>query len=192
MEPVRPSRPSPPQRPAAPTEGSSADDGPADDGPGEAAASSELDLPDSAVPPAPAAPVPDRPGAQGPLGDLVAAHFRRVEIAMLGRVLITTLGGALPESMVRVQRRRSLWQRVTGRPGEPIGIRVTARDRTLSLRAPEIGRCEASAGHAVRGVVLSESPLPLSQWLDELAALLNQVTDDDEAARAALERALLP
>ena len=51
---------------------------------------------------------PELPAEPSPLGDLVVAHFRRVEVAMLGRVLITTLSGALPAAMVRVERRRRL------------------------------------------------------------------------------------
>jgi hypothetical protein len=161
------------------------------DGP---ASSAELELPTSAVPPsAPEAPEPAEAsagsGAPGPLGDLVAAHFRRVEVAMLGRVLIDTLAGALPASMIRLERRRSLGRRLLGRTGEPIGITITAADRTLTFRAPQVGVAEASAGHTVRGVVLSSTPMPVAQWLDELGALLDQVTRDDEDTRAALERA---
>src|SRR4051794_6239839 len=150
-----------------------------------------LEIPDAGAPPQPASVGPEAAAESGPLGDLVAAHFRRVEVAMLARVLITTLGGALPASMVRVQRRRSRWQRLIGRPGQLIGITITAGDRMLSFQAPEIGIAEASVGHAVRGVVLSSSPVPVPRWLDELAELLNRVTREDEATRMALERALL-
>ncbi len=157
------------------------------------ASSAELELPPSAVParePEPPEPAEvAAPGAPGPLGNLVAAHFRRVEVAMLGRVLISTLGGALPASMIRLEQRRSMGRRLLGRTGEPIGITITAGDRTLTFRAPEVGVAEASAGHAVRGVVLSSTPMPVALWLDELAALLDQVTRDDEATRTALERA---
>ena len=134
---------------------------------------------------------PPEPPERGPLGDLVVAHFRRVEIAMLGRVLITTLGGALPAPMVSVERRRSWAQRLTGRDGEAIGITITAGDRALSFRAPAVGAVQASVGHVVHGVVLSSTPVPVAQWLDQLGELLNRLTDDDEATRVALERAAL-
>ena len=146
-----------------------------------------LELPSSEPPPLPAEPV-DEP-APGPLGNLVVAHFRRVEIAMLGRVLITTLSGALPASMVRVEYRRSLGKRLTGRAGEPVGVSITAGDKTLTFRAPGVGVAEASVGHTVRGVVLSSTPVPIAQWLNELGELLDQLTRDDEATRLALERA---
>jgi len=154
-----------------------------------------LELPASppapAVPDGAALPAAGEPTAPGPLGNLVVAHFRRVEIAMLGRVLVSTLGGALPASMISVERRRSLAQRLTGRSGEAIGITITAGERALSFRAPEVGAVEARVGHAVQGVVLSSTPVPVAQWLDELGELLDRLTNDDEATRVALERALL-
>ena len=157
--------------------------------------STDLELspssPDASAVAMPDPPETADPAAPGPLGNLVVAHFRRVEIAMLGRVLISTLGGALPASMVRLERRRSLGRRIRGRAGEAIGIVITAGDRTLSFRAPEVGVAEASVGHTVRGVVLSSKPVPVAQWLDELGALLDQLGRDDEATRTALERALL-
>jgi hypothetical protein len=108
---------------------------------------------------------------------------------MLGRILISTLGGALPASMIRLERQRSVGRRLLGRTGDPIGVSITAGERTLTFRAPQFGVAEASAGHIVRGVVLSSTPMPVAQWLDELGALLDQVTRDDEATRTALERA---
>jgi hypothetical protein len=155
-------------------------------------APAELELPPSAAPPNVLETSEEAPPAtSGPLANLVVAHFRRVEIAMLGRVLISTLGGALPASMIRLERRRSLGRRLTGRTGEPIGITITAGDRVLSFRAPEVGVVEATMGHTVRGVVLSSTSIPVPQWLGELGELLDQLTSADEATRTALERAML-
>lgn len=110
---------------------------------------------------------------------------------MLGRVLTTTLAGALPPAMVRVERRRTLVQRLTRRPGEPIGVSVTAGDKTLSFRSLDVGMTEATVSHTVRGVVLSTVTVPIPIWLDELAAVLTRATENDQATRIALERALL-
>lgn len=133
-------------------------------------------------------PEPDEPGM---LGNLVVARFRRAEAATLGRVLITTLSDALPSSMIRVERRRSVGQRLARRTPEPIGITIAAGDRTLSLRAPDGGVVEATIGHTVRGVVLSSAPVPVAQWLDALGEVLEQLSRDDDATRIALERTLL-
>jgi hypothetical protein len=135
---------------------------------------------------------PDRtPEPTGPLGNLVAAHLQRVEIALLGRVLTTTLAGALPAAMVRVERRRSLIDRLARRPGQAIGVRIAAGDKILSFRAPDVGVTEATISHAVRGVVLSTDEVPVSDWIGQLGEVLNQVAADDDATRAALQRALL-
>ena len=110
---------------------------------------------------------------------------------MLGRVLIATLATALPTSMIRVEQRRSIGRRLARRSAEPTGITITAGEQMLAFRAPEDGPPEASVGHAVRGVVLSSTPVSVAQWLAELAALLNRLAHEDEATRAALEQALL-
>lgn len=101
------------------------------------------------------------------MGCSPGTHFRRIEVAMLGRVLITTFGAALPPAMVRVERRGSLSRRLSGRRGEPIGIVVTSGDRLLSFRAPEVGVVEvgvveASVGHVVNGIVLSKTRVPIA------------------------------
>ncbi|SDI91194.1 hypothetical protein SAMN05444157_0761 [Frankineae bacterium MT45] len=110
---------------------------------------------------------------------------------MLSRILASTLAGALPPSMIKVERRRSMADRVAGRPGLAIGVSVTAKDKTLNFRAPDVGVVEASVSHTVRGIVLSTNQVTVAEWLDELRLLLNQMTADDAATREALERALL-
>lgn len=126
-----------------------------------------------------------------PLGNLVTQHLARVEVTLLSRVLVTTLAGALPASMLRVEHRRSLTDRIARRPGAVIGVHVRAYDQTLTLRAPEVGAVQAGAEHAVHGVVLSRERLTVAAWLDRLAKLLNQLATDDDATRTALQRALL-
>jgi hypothetical protein len=125
------------------------------------------------------------------LGNLVVAHFRRVETAMLAHVLVTTLAGALPPSMVRVERRRSLGGRLARRPGEPVGVSVLAADSMLTFRTPALGLIEASVSHVVHGVVLSTTPTTVAEWLDQLSALLTEIGQRDETTRAALERFLV-
>lgn len=136
-------------------------------------------------------PVLSGPATGGPLGDLVAAHFQRVAVALLARILTTTLAGALPAHMVRVERRRTVIERLTRRPGRPIGVGITAGDTMLTFRAPNLGVIQASVSHTVNGIVLSTTRVSVPEWLSHLAVVLNQTTADDQATRAALERALL-
>ncbi|MBL7490769.1 hypothetical protein I6A62_22395 [Frankia sp. AgW1.1] len=110
---------------------------------------------------------------------------------MLAHVLVTTLAGALPPSMVRVERRRSVTGRLARRPGEPVGVSVLAADRMLTFRIPALGLIEASVSHVVHGVVLSTAPTTVTDWLDQLSALLTEISRRDEATRGALERFLV-
>ncbi|MCW2497352.1 MAG: hypothetical protein JWQ77_3276 [Jatrophihabitans sp.] len=127
----------------------------------------------------------------GPLGNLVADHLRRVEVAMLGRILTTTLVGALPASMVRVERRRSLLDRLFRRPGVVLGVSVLSADQALTFRSPAVGVTEARVGRVVGGVVLSSEAVPVAEWLTLLGDLLTRASAADEATRIALERGLL-
>lgn len=131
------------------------------------------------------------PESPPPLGDLVTARLRRMEVTMLARVLTTTLAGALPPTIVDIERRRTVRDRLTMRPGETVGVRVSADATTLTLRTPTLGVVETSISHTVRGVVLSHDRVSLADWLDRLGTMLNKIAAEDEAARAALERALL-
>jgi len=110
---------------------------------------------------------------------------------MLGRVLTTTLAGALPAAIVRVERRRTLLERLARRPGQTIGVAITSGDQMLSFRAPAIGVTQAGASHVVGGAVLTTKRLPVAEWLNMLADLLNKLTSEDAATRQALEHALL-
>jgi hypothetical protein len=138
----------------------------------------------------------DPPGdatpASAPLGDLVAAKLRRIEIAMLARVLATTLAGALPSSRVRAERRRTLADIARRRPGTVVGVTVTGGSRVLTLRVLDVDQVHARVAHEVRGITLSRQTVSLAQWLDELAGVLNEEAANDEATRQALHRALLP
>lgn len=118
-----------------------------------------------------------------PLGDPVAAHFQRLEIAMLSRVLTTTQAGAPPPAMVRAERRRTFVEWLTRRPGAAIGLNITDGDKGLTFRAPDIGAPETSVNHTVRGITVSTTPITVTERIDQLAELLNEATNDDESTR---------
>jgi hypothetical protein len=124
------------------------------------------------------------------LGRLVLAHFQRVELGLLAHVLVTTLAGALPPAMLRVERRRTVADRLAGRPGEPAGVTVLWGEWELAFRTPALGITETSVSHVVRGIRLSTTPVSVAEWLARLGEVLTAATARDEAARLALERAL--
>ena len=152
--------------------------GPAQSGPGGSGAG-EPALPDSGL---------------GPMGDvhLLAAALRmdRADVASYTRLLADTLGGALPPGMVEIERRRSVGDRLAGRPGEPVGVRVHTPERQLELRQGRHGAVEAEVQHVVRDVVISRRPVGIDEWLATLASELIALARGDAAARAALSRLL--
>lgn len=122
---------------------------------------------------------------------LVAAALRANadDVPMLARLLADTLGGALPDGMVEVDRDRSLADRVAGRQGSVRAVRVLVPDGVLELRTAP-GPPQAEIRQVVRGVVLRRRSVGLEEFLSALAAELGAVADRDAAARSALERVL--
>lgn len=137
--------------------------------------------------PMPSDPVPTDPDSV----DQVAAYLRADagEVTTLTRVLLQTLGDALPAGMVEVERRRTLADRVAGRDGTPVALRVLSGDRQLELRQGH-GGPEAEIRHVVRGIVISRRPVELGEWVQALAEELTRLAARDATAGRAL-RALL-
>jgi hypothetical protein len=123
---------------------------------------------------------------------LLVATLRtdRADVESYSRVLSDTLGAALPPGMVEVDRRRTLADRVAGRAGQPVEVRVTTPDQLLVLTAGRGGSVAAEIRQVVRGVVISRRDTELDEWLTVLASELQALASRDERARAALARLL--
>ena len=128
---------------------------------------------------------------QPPDLDSVVAALRADagDVATFTRVLTESLGEALPPGMVEVERERGLADRLAGRPGRPVELRVHTPERLLVLRGGRYG-VEAEIHHRVRGVVLGRDQVGVEAWLRALAAELTALAGRDAAARAALGRVL--
>jgi hypothetical protein len=126
-----------------------------------------------------------------PLGHLTAALAARADVAAMTQVLTETLADLLPADLVRVERRRTVGDRLNARPGTPTSLTVHAGDRDLILSQSRDGRSEASIAHTVRGVILSRTSVSIPEWIKALATELNRMAAADEAARTALDRLLL-
>ncbi|WP_051731723.1 hypothetical protein [Kitasatospora phosalacinea] len=124
--------------------------------------------------------------------DLLTAALRRdaADLEVYAQVLAGALADALPADAVTVERRRSLADRMAGRPGRIERLDVSTDERRLSLTVAR-GRASAEVCRVVRGVVLSRRPVPLDEWTRELAAAITARARSDARARAALERLLL-
>ena len=127
-----------------------------------------------------------QPGDEPSL-EMVTAALRAdaTDVASLARVLTASLADALPAGVVEVERDRSLGDRLAGREGTVVAVRVTAEGRVLSLSAVR-SRPRAEVRQVVRDVVISRREVPVEEWLRLLAAELTAMAERDAAARRAL------
>ncbi|TNC29144.1 hypothetical protein [Amycolatopsis alkalitolerans] len=132
-------------------------------------------------------------GEPGPGWDMhvVIASLRadRSDVESYARVLTHTLREALPEGMVEIDYRRSVADRMAGRPGQPLALRVRGDDRELELRQGKRG-VDAEVRTVVRDVVISRKTITVDDWLSLLAEELGRLAERDATARAALARLL--
>jgi hypothetical protein len=121
--------------------------------------------------------------------DLVAAALRAdsADVTVYARVLTDSLGDALPEGVVTVDRERSVSDRMRGRPGEVAKITVRLGDQMLTL-AVRRGQPVAEICREVRGVVLSRRPVQVTEWAAELAKALVAYADQNAQAAEVLRR----
>jgi hypothetical protein len=121
--------------------------------------------------------------------DMVAAALRAdsADVAIYARVLTESLSEALPPGTVVVERERSMSDRMKGRPGEVSSIVVRLGDQVMTL-AVRRGQPVAEICREVRGVVLSRTPVPLSDWTAALATALVAHAERNAAAAQALRK----
>src|SRR5580700_12049066 len=118
--------------------------------------------------------------------DLVTAALRAdsTDVAIYARVLAQSLGEALPDDLVSVERDRTMSDRMRGRPGEISKIVAKLGDQQMTL-AVRNGQPSAEICRAVRGVVLSRQTVPIGEWAAALAsALVAYASQNAQAAQA--------
>ncbi len=133
-----------------------------------------------------------------PIGDdpadveLLAAALRADagDLDSYAAVLTTTIADALPVGMVEVERDRSVGDRLAGRPGRAVAVRVHTGVDTLELLTGRRGELTARVAQQVRGVVISRREVPVGEWVRLLAANLAERARHNADARAALARLL--
>jgi hypothetical protein len=132
-------------------------------------------------------------GELGPAWDMhmmiAALRADRSDVESYTRVLTNTLGDALPDGMVEVEYRRSMSDRVSGRPGQAIAVKVHGTERQLELRQGKRG-VDAEVRTVVRDVVISRKTIGIDEWLRLLAEELEKLAERDASAREALARLL--
>lgn len=130
------------------------------------------------------------PEGQEPDLDMVMAALRADsnDVAIYAQVLTESLGDAMPPGCVTVERdRRSMADRRHGRQGPVTKVTVRLGDQVLSL-GMQRGAPVAEVCREVRGIVLSRQPVPVGQWVTELARALMTHAEQNAAAAQALRR----
>src|SRR5947209_10874852 len=86
--------------------------------------------------------------------ELLAAALRRdaADLDLYAKVLSVTLADSLPSGAVRVERKRSMADRVAGREGAVTNIDVALGEQRLGLRMDR-GRMTGEVCKEVRGIV---------------------------------------
>jgi hypothetical protein len=138
----------------------------------------------------PAVPEGGSGGADAPDLDLVMAALRADsnDVSIYAQVLTESLGESMPAGCVTVERdRRSMAYRRKGRPGAVTKVTVRLGDQVLSL-GMQRGAPVAEVCREVRGIVLSRQPVPVGQWVTELARALMAHAEQNAAAAEALRR----
>ncbi|HWA67854.1 MAG TPA: hypothetical protein VG899_15940 [Mycobacteriales bacterium] len=119
--------------------------------------------------------------------DLLAASLRAdaVDLDVYSRVLSTSLAEALPPEMLEVEHDQSMRDRIAGRPGKVIGIRILLGETTLELEAAK-HLPTARVVRRVRGVTIANREVDLAEWSRLLADALAERARESTAARDAL------
>jgi hypothetical protein len=127
--------------------------------------------------------------------EVLAASLRRDsdDLSMYAGFLLSTLSGALPAHLVRVERAGGLLTRM--RRGDPpvVAVSVLLGDRRFTLRREALGApASAQIGHESGGVVLRTESVSVEVWSRELAAALARYAQANAAAAQALSQLTMP
>lgn len=134
---------------------------------------------------------PDPDGPSGMDVELLAAALRQdsADLDVYAKVLSVNLVESLPPDAVRVERKRSMGDRMAGREGTVTSLDVALGDTRLALRT-ERGRPVGEICKEVRGVVLSRQQVGLDEWIAALAKGIADTAASSARAREALQRYL--
>jgi hypothetical protein len=123
--------------------------------------------------------------------ELLAAALRQdsADLDVYAKVLSVNLVESLPQGAVRVERKRSMSDRMAGREGTVTALDVALGDVRLGLRIDR-GRPVGEICKEVRGVVLSRQQVNLDEWIAALAQGIADSAASSARAREALQKYL--
>jgi hypothetical protein len=123
--------------------------------------------------------------------ELLAAALRRdsTDLNVYAKVLSVSLADSLPPGAVKVDRKRSMADRMAGREGEVVSLDVALGETRLAMRTDR-GRMLAEISKEVRGIVVSRRQVGMDEWITALARALAESASASARAREILERFL--
>jgi hypothetical protein len=131
------------------------------------------------------------PATQAEQVHLLAAALRAdlSDLETYERLLANSIAEVLPAGVIEIDRQRSLGERVAGRPGTVVAIRIHLGEQSFALERRH-GRVVSSVSRNVRGVAISNKEVNLEEWSAAFANALSLFAEDNARARAALQRLL--
>jgi hypothetical protein len=122
---------------------------------------------------------------------LLAAALRAdmSDLETYERVLANSIADIVPAGVIEIDRQRSVGDRVAGRAGTVVAIRIHLGEQSLEL-VHHRGRLQGSVTRNVRGVAISHKEVGLDEWSTSLASGLARFAADNARAREALQRLL--
>jgi hypothetical protein len=123
--------------------------------------------------------------------ELLAAALRQdsADLNLYAKVLSVNLVDSLPQGAVRVERKRTVADRMAGREGSVSELDVALGEHRLALRLDR-GRVIGEISKEVRGIVLSRRQVGLDEWIEALARSLAEAAESNARAREAIEKFL--
>lgn len=118
-----------------------------------------------------------------------AGQDPRALLEGLAERIPAALPDGVADTVLEVDRDRSMGDRLAGRPGRIESLRLRGPEWVLSLRLHG-RRLTPQAQREVRGVVIARQTPPLADWLDLLAGQLTALAVEAAGNAAAVTRAL--
>jgi hypothetical protein len=130
---------------------------------------------------------PDEPN---PADEPAAATEPQVLLADLVRTVTRALPPAVAGRVLEVERRKTIADRVAGRPGTIIAIRLAGGREALSLAYDPGPRWRGEISLVYEGAAVTSESVALGTWLTAFARLLSAIALAEAGDAAAASRAL--
>ncbi|MCL5047817.1 MAG: hypothetical protein M1374_03370 [Firmicutes bacterium] len=123
--------------------------------------------------------------------DMLAAaiRFDSYDVQTYGNVLFKAISDIFPPSMIKIERTRSLADKLKGQPGLVKSVAVDLEGQMLLLVLEASGP-RGYVVKEVRGVTISKQDVSLPEWIERLKSALEAVSSKNAESAEALRKLL--